>query len=108
MSDLIITISSEAEFKEASASGVVLVDFFAPWCGPCRMQLPILETLASKVEGTAKILKVNTDEFQSLAQSYEVSSIPTLVLLYDGNTVQRFVGLQQEEALESAIRNVPK
>ena len=106
MSDLVKIIQSEEEFADETKSGVVLVDFFAPWCGPCRMQLPVLNTLAGTLGEKAKIIKINTDELQGLAQKFEVASIPTLVLLKDGNVVDRFVGLQQEATLKSAIDGV--
>lgn len=97
-------IASTAEFDEKTSKGLVLVDFFAPWCGPCRMQLPILELVAEKAGESAIVCKVNTDEMGEIASKYDVSSIPTLVLLKDGNVVERFVGLQQEDVLLAAIK----
>lgn len=108
MSELVKNIETEGEFQAATQSGVVLVDFFATWCGPCRMQGPILEELAPSVKGKASILKVDTDKLPSVAGRYEVSSIPTLVVLKDGQTVERFVGLQQAETLRSALENASK
>lgn len=103
MSDLIQEIKTEEEFTDATKSGTVLVDFFAPWCGPCRMQLPILQKLATELGEKAKIIKVNTDELQELARKFDVSNIPTLLLFKNGNMVDRFVGIRQEAELKSAI-----
>ena len=91
------------EFDAAVASGVVLVDFWAPWCGPCRQQLPILEDVARRVEGRAAVMKVNVDEEPEVAGRFGVQAIPTLILLQDGRPVQRFVGVQSARALVGAI-----
>ena len=72
-------------FDATVGQGVSLVDFWAPWCGPCRMIAPVIEELAEDFDGTAKICKVNTDEQQELAVKYEVRSIPTIVFLKDGS-----------------------
>lgn len=90
-------------YDEATQSGVVLVDFWAPWCGPCKMQTPILEKVAAAVGDKAVIAKVNVDESPELAAKYGIRSIPTLILLKDGESKQQLVGLQQEAALVSAI-----
>ena len=90
-------------YDEATKSGVVLVDFWAPWCGPCKMQTPILEKVAAEVGDKAIIAKVNVDENPDLAAKYGIRSIPTLILLKDGENKQQFVGLQQQAALVSAI-----
>jgi len=105
MSDLIQEIQSEAEFTDMTKSGVVLVDFFAPWCGPCRMQLPILQKLAADLGEKVKIIKINVDNLPGIAQNFDVSSIPTLILFKNGNIATRFVGLQQETTLKSAVEN---
>jgi thioredoxin 1 len=92
-----------AGYEDATKSGVVLVDFWAPWCGPCKMQTPILEKVAAEVGEKAVIAKVNVDENPELAAKYGIRSIPTLILLKDGENKQQFVGLQQQAALVSAI-----
>jgi len=103
MSELIQEIQSEEEFTNSTTCGVVLVDFFAPWCGPCRMQVPILHKLATELGEKVKIIKANVDNFQGLAQKLDISNIPTLILFKDGNITNRFVGVQQETTLKSAI-----
>ncbi len=90
-------------YEDAVKSGVVLVDFWAPWCGPCKMQTPILEKVVATVGDKAVIAKVNVDEAPELAAKYGIRSIPTLIILKDGENKQQFVGLQQEAALVSAI-----
>ena len=92
-----------AEFDVAVAQGTVLVDFWAPWCGPCRMQLPILETLAGEIGAGAKICKVNVDDEAELASRFKVSSIPTLILFKDGKVVKQYIGLQQAATLKQAL-----
>jgi len=93
---------SEASFDAAIAEGITLVDFWAPWCGPCKMQLPILESVSGKVEG-ATIAKVNVDENASIAAKFGVRSIPTLIIFKEGEVVKQFTGVQQEAALLDAI-----
>ena len=104
MSDLIQVVGSN-DFDAATQSGVVLVDFFATWCRPCRMQLPILEQIAPEFEDRAKIIKVDTEQSQDVAGKFGVQSIPTLVLLKNGQKVSQFVGLQQMETLKTALEN---
>src|SRR5210317_1920981 len=91
-----------AGYDEATGTGVVLVDFWAPWCGPCKMQTPILEKVVAAVGDKAVIAKVNVDENPELAAKYGIRSIPTIILLKDGESKQQLIGLQQEAALVSA------
>ena len=80
-----------------------LVDFHATWCGPCRMQGPILEDVKKKVGDTANIIKVDIDQNQELAAKYNVRSVPTLILFKGGEAVWRAVGVQQADVLEAKI-----
>ena len=82
---------NEQNFNETIASGVTLVDFWAEWCGPCQMMMPILDELTSRMEGKAKIAKVNVDEQPSLAAQFRVMSIPTLIVFKDGQAVEQMV-----------------
>ncbi|NLX25310.1 MAG: thioredoxin [Lentisphaerae bacterium] len=102
MAEGVIELNSNG-YDEATKRGVVLVDFWAPWCGPCKMQGPILEKVKVEIGGKAMIAKVNVDENPELAAKYGVRSIPTLILLKDGEMKQQFVGLQQQPALVQAI-----
>ena len=81
----------------------VLVDFWAPWCGPCRQIVPMIDELAGENAGVVKIGKVNIDDNPSAAQQYGVSSIPTLMLFKNGDVVERFVGVQPKSRLQQAI-----
>ena len=85
-------------FEQSIANGVALVDFWASWCGPCKMQLPIIEEFSGEMEGKATVGKVNVDEELELAQSFGIQSIPTLILFKDGKPVKKLVGLHSKEA----------
>ena len=93
-------------FEQSISNGVALVDFWAEWCGPCKMQLPIIEELSSEMEGKATIGKVNVDEELELAQSFGIQSIPTLILFKDGKPVKKLVGLHSKESLYEEVNQV--
>jgi thioredoxin 1 len=80
-----------------------VVDFYADWCGPCRMMSPIVDELARELDGTAQVVKVNVDEAPHLASQYGVQSIPAFVILKDGKAQQTLVGVQSKEVLKSAL-----
>lgn len=94
---------TDSTFKDVVGTGVTLVDFWATWCPPCRMQGPIIEKVADALEKQAVVAKVDVDANPETATTYGVSSIPTLIVFKDGKEVKRFVGLQQEPALVSAV-----
>lgn len=93
----------DSNFAEMTSKGLVLVDFYADWCGPCKMLAPIIDDVASQVEGKASIVKVDVDQAQQTAAKFSVTSIPTLILLKDGSEVARVVGLQDADAIKSLI-----
>lgn len=103
MSTNIKTIESSDDFTSTIATGTVLVDFWAPWCGPCRQQLPILDAVAEKFLGKAQVAKVNVDEHGELAAQFGVDAIPTLIVFKDGNVAQRFTGVQSDAILSAAL-----
>ncbi len=94
-------VESVKQFKEETATGTVLVDFFATWCGPCQMLSPVIEELDKKHD--IKVLKVDVDELSDLAREFRVMSIPTLVVLKDGKMVKKELGYMPLERLESLI-----
>lgn len=97
-------IVKENEFKEEIGSGVVLVDFFATWCMPCRMMAQILEDVAEELGDKAKIIKVDVDESPNLAKQFGVMSIPTLVIFKNGVEQEKHIGVWQYEDCTDAIK----
>ena len=94
---------TDSNFDETIKSGVTLVDFWAPWCGPCQMQGPIIDRIAKAYEGRVTVGKLNVDDNNETAAKYGVMSIPTLIIFKDGKKVQQFVGVQSEENLKAAL-----
>jgi len=97
--------ATAADFDATIAEGVTMVDFWAPWCGPCRMIAPVVEELAEEFEGKAKIVKVNTDEEQDIAVKYGVRSIPTIIFFKDGELVDTMVGAASKDAFAAKINS---
>ncbi len=93
-------------FDQTIAKGVTLIDFWAPWCGPCRMQGPIIDELSEELKGKANIGKVNVDNEPELASQFGVMSIPTLILFKDGQPVDKMVGLQSKAVLQNKIQSL--
>lgn len=99
-----IEITNESFQETLAQNELVLVDFWAPWCGPCQAMIPRLEELSKKTEGKAVITKCNVDEVQEPAQAFGVRQIPTIILFKKGEPVEKWVGVQEVETLEKAIQ----
>lgn len=95
-----------ANFEEVTKEGVSMVDFWAPWCGPCRMIAPVIDELAGDFEGKANICKVNTDEEQDLAVKYGIRSIPTIIFMKNGEVVDQLIGATSKQALTDKINSL--
>ncbi|MDR6881895.1 thioredoxin [Bacillus sp. 3255] len=94
---------TDATFQNETAAGTVLVDFWAPWCGPCKMIAPVLDELSAEIGDKAKIVKINVDDNPESAAKYNVMSIPTLLIFKDGQVVNQLVGVQPKDRLKAAI-----
>ena len=94
---------TDATFSKEIGKGVTLVDFHADWCGPCRMLAPVLEQVASDVNGKAVIAKVDIDSEQNTAAQFQITSVPTLILFKDGKEVNRLIGLRNADALKDFV-----
>ncbi|MBS0603721.1 MAG: thioredoxin [Verrucomicrobia bacterium] len=94
---------AEDTFNKDVQHGVVLVDFYADWCGPCRMMTPVLEKVAKEVKGHATIGKLDIDSAQKIASQFQVTSIPTLILYKEGKEVGRLVGLRDAATIKQFI-----
>jgi len=101
-SELIEHLTAQ-NFAHKTKSGVVLVDFWADWCMPCKMMAPILNEVAEATDGTAIIFKLNVDEQQQVAAQFGIRSIPTMILFKDGKEVERIIGVKSKEAVMASI-----
>lgn len=100
MSEIILT---NQNFEEEVKEGLVLVDFFATWCGPCKMIAPVISQIAEEYTGRVKVGKVNVDDENELAIKYRIESIPTLILFKDGEPIKTLIGLSSKSEIENMI-----
>ena len=103
MSDLLQVDQNNFQAEVLQAPGPVLVDFWAPWCGPCRMVAPVVDKIAQTYAGRLKVVKLNTDDSPSIAGRYEVTGIPALILFKAGEPVDRIVGYVPEKQLAAMV-----
>ncbi len=97
------TYLTEENFEQGVSSGLTLVDFYADWCGPCRMLTPVLEDVAKDVLGKATVAKIDIDKAQKTASAFQVTSIPTLILFKEGKEVGRLVGLRDKDTIKEFV-----
>ncbi|MFW6052792.1 MAG: thioredoxin [Desulfosalsimonas sp.] len=100
----IIKLENSQAFDQTTERGVCLVDFNAPWCGPCKAQTPIIEELAGKFDAEASVAELDVSANREVARRLGIHSIPTLIVFKDGKELKRFVGLQPEDVLEGAVK----
>ncbi len=103
MEDLIEERGSLEEIQRHLTNGVVLMNFSAPWCAPCKLQEPIIENLVRKFKDKAKVLSLDVNEMQDVAKEMGIHSVPTIVIFKQRKEIERFVGLQEEQVLVSAL-----
>lgn len=97
--------SNEFKNEVLNSSDIVLVDFFAEWCGPCKMIAPALEELSSELQGKAKILKLDIDKSGDIAEQFKVMAVPTLIIFKKGKAVDKIVGFQPKNVLKDKLEN---
>ena len=101
----VLTLTDQ-NFQQQTKNKVVLVDFWATWCAPCRMMAPVLNDLASELKGSSHVGKVDIQQYQVLADKFKVRSIPTLILFKNGTEINRFVGIKSKDFLLNEIAKV--
>lgn len=101
-----MNIIHKDNFEQTIENGVVLVDFFATWCGPCKMLSPVLEEVSSTLAGKAEIVKVDVDQDQELAMRFGIMSVPTMILFKDGQVIKQLQGFMPKPQLEAEIQSV--
>jgi len=101
-----IKVLTDKNFNQQIKKGVMLVDFWAAWCGPCKMMAPILNDLSEELDGNNSIGKLNVEQYQSVSATYQVRGIPTMILFKDGKEINRFVGIKTKAFLLREITKV--
>jgi thioredoxin 1 len=101
--EMILTLTDK-NFQHQTKNKLVLVDFWASWCAPCRMMAPVLNEVATELNGNSHVGKVNIEQYQSLAQKFQVRNIPTMILFSNGMEINRFVGIKSKEYLQQQIQ----
>ena len=99
-------LEHENDFNSIINEDLVLVDFYADWCGPCKMMAPVIEELAEELQEKAKVGKINVDESTDIATQYDVMSIPTIIIFKNGKEVKRFIGVRDKQELLNEVVNV--
>jgi thioredoxin 1 len=100
-----IMVLTDKNFQHQTKNKLVLVDFWAAWCAPCRMMAPILNDIANELDGDLHVGKINIEQYQSLAQKFKVRNIPTLVLFKNGQEIKRFVGIKSKDFLLKQMKS---
>lgn len=100
----ILTLT-DTNFQQQTKNKVVLVDFWAEWCAPCKMMAPVLNDVADELTGNAYVGKINIEQYQAMAQMFNVRNIPTLILFRNGKEIKRFVGIKQKDFLLNEIKS---
>ena len=101
-----IKVLTDKNFNQQIKKGVTLVDFWAAWCGPCKMMAPILNDLSEELDGSTSIGKLNVEKYQSVSATYQVRGIPTMILFKDGKEINRFVGVKTKTFLLKEMMKV--
>lgn len=101
-----LKVLNSENFDEVTSAGVTLVDFWAPWCGPCKMLLPIMEQVAAELGSDATVAKVDIDECGDLAVRFGIRNVPAVFLIKDGEVLEQFNGIQTKAKLVDAVRNL--
>ena len=95
-----------SDFKKLTSKGIYVVDFYAEWCGPCKMLSPVFQEVETNLSNLASFVKINIDNHIDIAQEYQISTIPTILVLKNGNIEERMVGFNSKEVIESKIKKV--
>ena len=99
-------IKDKNDFLDTIKEGVTLVDFYAVWCGPCKMLAPVLEEVSKEFEGRANVVKVDVDELRDLAMEYRIASVPTIILFKDGELIAQTMGFRPKQQFTDALEKV--